>query len=62
MNKLFNINLFKERRMRVQEEIRPLIRNQYGIFRPKAGAYIIKYYVYSGLGEAIYNSFDKKEL
>ncbi|WP_308009005.1 hypothetical protein [uncultured Fusobacterium sp.] len=48
--------------MRVQEEIRPLIRNQYGIFRPKAGAYIIKYYVYSGLGEAIYNSFDKKEL
>lgn len=54
MNKLFNVNLFKEKRMGVQEEIKPLIRNQYGIFRPKAGVYM-----YSGLGEAIYNLIKK---
>ncbi|MDU1909719.1 hypothetical protein [Fusobacterium sp.] len=61
MDKLFDINLFKERGMGAQGETNyPLIRNQYGTLKPKSGTYIIKYYMYSSLGEAIYNLLKKE--
>lgn len=61
VDKLFNINLFKERGMGAQGETNyPLIRNQYGTLKPKSGTYIIKYYMYSDLGEAIYKLIKKE--
>lgn len=61
MDKLFDINLFKERGMGAQGETNyPLIRNQYGTLIQKSGTYIIKYYMYSSLGEAIYNLLKKE--